>query len=278
MPHLIQFTMRFRSFARDVVGLGAVEALARRDPDRWYPIRDVFLTREIRRQTRSSIRKPMLDVASAIGSGLAYCYGAGVVGDVAEFGLQTGRSSVSLIAGVSTLNREYRNSHPHGTKRMHFFDSFGGLPAPTSGVDLDSPHVVAGIWSEGGLRGLSQRGFERLILRHASNSSGMVSIHSGWFAKTVPPVADVAKFSFIHIDSDLYESAIDALEPLFASGSISPGALLLFDDWNCNHANPDYGERRAFSELCSRFSISTSVWRSYGPFSQGMIIHNYSRT
>jgi hypothetical protein len=46
---------------------------------------------------------------------------------------------------------------------------------------------------------------------------------------------------------------MDALVPPFGRGMISEGAVILFDDWNCNRANPAFGERRAWREYPGGF-------------------------
>lgn len=97
-----------------------------------------------------------------------------------------------------------------------------------------------------------------------------------WFKDTVPTLDRSQKFSLIHIDGDLYESAIDVLDTLFQREQISNGAMILFDDWNCNSAEPTLGERRAFTEICEKYDIHFSDAGSYGVACHKFIIHQYT--
>ena len=106
-------------------------------------------------------------------------------------------------------------------------------------------------------------------------SSIKINVIEGWFKDSVPLLEKNIKFSLVHVDGDLYESAIDCLEPLFSGKKISEGAIILFDDWNCNRASPKFGERKAFDELCLKYKIKYSVWSDYAHYSKGFIIHSY---
>jgi hypothetical protein len=70
----------------------------------------------------------------------------------------------------------------------------------------------------------------------------------GWYEDTLVP--QTRTDSVCVVDCDLYESArrvLEFVEPLLVDGSI-----LLFDDWNAYHRDPNKGERRAFAELLER--------------------------
>jgi hypothetical protein len=79
-----------------------------------------------------------------------------------------------------------------------------------------------------------------------------------------------------HVDCDLYASTIDALAPLFARGQVSEGAVILFDDWNCNRASPQYGQRKAWDVLVARHRIRYSDEGRYGMASRRFIVHAYA--
>ena len=63
---------------------------------------------------------------------------------------------------------------------------------------------------------------------------------------------------------------------MFEKNMISPGALILFDDWNCNAASPEFGERRAWAELVDRFGINFSVAGDYGFGGHKVFVHSYT--
>ena len=58
-----------------------------------------------------------------------------------------------------------------------------------------------------------------------------VSVQRGWFKDTVPAFRDShgSPLAFLHIDSDLYSSAMDVLTGL--NSLIVPGTILLFDEF-----------------------------------------------
>lgn len=51
----------------------------------------------------------------------------------------------------------------------------------------------------------------------------------------------------VYIDCDLYKSTVPVLD--FVRGFLQVGTVIVFDDWNCYHARPDHGERRAWAEF-----------------------------
>ena len=61
------------------------------------------------------------------------------------------------------------------------------------------------------------------------------------------------KAAVIHIDSDIYQSAIDALR--LSKSLIQQGTVVLFDDYNCFSASNDKGERKALKEFSEETGI-----------------------
>jgi len=206
-----------------------------------------------------------------IAQSVAYVYGMGVAGDVAEFGTMSGRSGAAIAAAMAYLNVQYTDD-PRGRKRAAFFDSFVGLPEPRFDIDKDSPHVTSRVWGQGACKGFSEDEFRKLITKYMPPDD--FDVFAGWFRDTVPTVTD-RKFAMLHVDGDLYESAIDVLDPLFHAQAISPGAIVLFDDWSCNNADPMRGERRAWGEVCQRYRVQASSLGAYGVASHRFIVHAY---
>ena len=54
-------------------------------------------------------------------------------------------------------------------------------------------------------------------------------IYKGWFPATAGPVED-RRFSLVHLDVDLYQSTLDALD--FFYGRLVRGAVLISHDYN----------------------------------------------
>lgn len=210
----------------------------------------------------------------ALVNSVSYVFDMAVEGDIAEFGTMTGKSAVILATATSRNNSKYHNTIL-GTKKTFFFDSFEGLPEARYETDKNSHHVSTGIWGKGTCLGLSESQFEEIVSRYINRD--FFHIYKGWFKDTVPTIGLEQKFSLIHIDGDLYESAIDVLDNLFEKGQVSEGAIILFDDWNCNRASPILGERKAFSEVSQKYNICFSDAGSYGFGGHKFIIHSYKK-
>lgn len=56
---------------------------------------------------------------------------------------------------------------------------------------------------------------------------------------------------------------------------MAKGALLYFDDWDCNASRQDLGERKAWLEAVEKYKIKYSATHSYGAFGHAVIVHEY---
>jgi len=201
--------------------------------------------------------------------GVEYVYSAEVEGDIAEFGTMSGETAVTIAVAMRECDRLLLRR----PKRLYLFDSFEGLPAIASMADRESIHVKSGVWTAGGCKMLAK---DELIGRLCRKiSPERLVVYDGWYKDTVLTLPSGTRFAMLHVDCDLYQSTMDALEPLFSKGHLAEGALILFDDWYCNRASPSYGEQRAWSELVGRFSIAFSDVGSYGWGGRKFIVHAY---
>jgi O-methyltransferase len=123
-----------------------------------------------------------------------------VSGDIAEVGVAYG-ASAKVIA-------DYASSRP-----LHLFDTFDGLPAPTS---ADSPKFVTGQFQSNLESVRSYVGGEQ------------VYFYQGLFPATAEPVKNKV-FAFVHLDVDLYESTLACLQ--FFYPRLSPGGILISHDY-----------------------------------------------
>jgi O-methyltransferase len=123
-----------------------------------------------------------------------------VPGDLAEVGVASG-ASAKLIA-----------NHADG-RALHLFDTFEGLPDTGP---LDSAKFTAGQF--------------RYSLENVRNYVGSSNIHyhRGLFPATAEPVKD-RRFSFVHLDVDLYSSTLAGLN--FFYPRLSPGGILISHDY-----------------------------------------------
>lgn len=203
-----------------------------------------------------------------------YTYEAEVEGDVVEFGVATGSTAVAIASGMAACHH-YSLRGSVKAKRLHLFDSFKGLPEEE--VDTAAPHVQSGAWRKGKCNaGYSAEKILALVTDRVVTGldASSVQIYEGWFAQTVEGFCE--KVAMVHVDCDLYSSTVDCLGPLFARGQIRGGCVLMFDDWNCNRADPEHGERRAWRYLAMRHGIAYSDEGGYGLFGRKMIVHGYT--
>lgn len=138
-----------------------------------------------------------------------------IEGDIAEVGVYKG-GSAKLI---SEANQE---------KELHLFDTFNGLPGPCQHDDNNH-------FKENDYIGTLNEVEE--LLKDYSN----INFYKGIFPQTSKPVKN-KKFSFIHLDVDLYESTKDSLE--FFYPRMSKGAILISHDYT---SAP--GVKKAFDEF-----------------------------
>ena len=82
----------------------------------------------------------------------------------------------------------------------------------------------------------------------------------------------IGDISIVHIDSDIYEAAILALE--FVTPNLLDGALLLFDEFHAFGASNQKGERRALLEwLENHTNISVEPYITYTAKSKSFLVH-----
>jgi O-methyltransferase len=196
----------------------------------------------------------------------------GVAGDIMEFGVLGGWSArifCETMRDVFNLNN------------IRLFDSFEGLPEYESEIDRLS-YEIAGrnIWSDKMkfpdefLRQFGQPHHLHIKEKLAEIvRSERIFVHKGFYSETLkaPPRA---KASIVHFDCDLYQSTVEVFNGLNNGSCLQDGTVLLFDDWNCNRANPNFGQRRALQEFlsCQR-NFTATPWYTYGFNGAAYILH-----
>jgi hypothetical protein len=198
--------------------------------------------------------------------GVEYIYGCLVDGDVAEFGTASGGSASIIAKAMKRMDKT-------GQKNFYLFDSFKGLPKSDLEADKNSPMVKSGDWAEGVFSWLNAEELKKKISKYLPVEK--IKIYEGWFSDTLRQLPTETKFAMIHIDSDLYSSAIDILDYIFNHGIVQDGTIIFFDDYNGNHASPHYGERKAWNEVVAKYSVEYSDAGDYGSGSKKFIIHSY---
>jgi len=119
-------------------------------------------------------------------------------------------------------------------RTFYGFDNFRGLPEQWSGARF------------------SRSNFDRHGQKPKVEAN--VTLIEGWFAESLPRF--LAKISdpigFVHIDSDLYSSAMTVLE--HCAARLAPNAVLVFDEF-FNYKGYELHEYRAFFEFVERFDV-----------------------
>jgi len=194
-----------------------------------------------------------------------------VEGDIVEFGTAWGRSATILAAAMAEYTKRYekhQRSHKLAERRLILFDSFEGLPEINNEIDLQSPRVASGFWCHSAGRALSEPELRRLCARYLPGER--IDTRAGWFKDTLSSIPPGMKLGLVHFDCDLYESTRDVLSHLFEHEHFPDGCAVFFDDWNCNRARNDLGQRRAWQEAMSRFKED---WGAYDIGGHKFILH-----
>lgn len=124
------------------------------------------------------------------------------------------------------------------------FDSFEGLPEME---DFDR----SSIFTPGNLS-TSDQEFVRRVTQHGMPRDRLRVVKGFYDDSLTDTLRDdllPAKAAVVYIDCDLYKSTVPVLK--FIRPFLQKGTVIVFDDWNCYHARPDSGERRAWAEFTS---------------------------
>ena len=174
----------------------------------------------------------------------------GVPGDIVETGVWRGGASI-FMKGVLTA---------YGEKRDQWLcDSFEGLPPPDAehfpqdeGIRLDQESWYLAV-SEVEVH----RNFDRYNL-----FDEQVHFVKGWFKDTLHTVP-TEQIALLRLDGDLYESTIQALEPLYPK--LVRGGFCIIDDYGnieaCKQAVHDYRAANRITDPIINIDGSGAFWR-----------------
>lgn len=163
--------------------------------------------------------------------------GAGVPGDVVEFGCYVGTTSVHLAKRLQGTGR-----------KLHLYDSFEGLPPKTT-EDM-SPAGEQFVTGE--LLATKKQLIKNLTQAHVP----MPVITKGWFSELTAEDAP-QEIAFAFLDGDYYHSIKDPLKLIWSR--LSPGAIVVVDDY-ANEALP--GAAKAVDEWLQTHTASRMVEHS----------------
>jgi hypothetical protein len=196
----------------------------------------------------------------------------GIPGDIYEFGVLGGWTARHFAEVLRDMG------HP---AHLWLFDSFEGLPRIKTEIDKNSYDVLRGIWRAemklpdaliaeigGSIDGHIRERLSEII------GSDRLHIRKGYFSEALRTPLE-SKAAIVHLDCDLHQSTTEVLSALTRHEVIQDGTILMFDDWNCNRANPNFGQRRAFREWLEAWkdAWSASHYMNYGFNSAAFILH-----
>lgn len=161
----------------------------------------------------------------------------GIAGDIVETGVYKGSTSAIIMQVLMKFDK--------CSRRFWAFDSFEGLPAPTT---WDGAY---GITMKRGELSASQSEFVSNLKSWSAWDESIIRITKGFFNATLPQ-SPVSRISFLRLDGDLYQSTLDALEALYER--VVPGGYVYIDDYGSFE-----GCRNAVNYFREKYKISESL-------------------
>ncbi|HEX7739214.1 MAG TPA: TylF/MycF/NovP-related O-methyltransferase [Marmoricola sp.] len=192
-----------------------------------------------------------LDRMDNIQEAIAAIEADGVPGDLIETGVWRGGATIFMRANLKAWGDTER--------KVWVADSFQGLPEPDAeryAADAGDTHYKWGGLAVGVK--IVQHNFERYGLL-----DDQVEFLVGWFKDTLP-TAPIEQLSLMRLDGDMYESTIQALEPLYPK--LSPGGFCIIDDFGSHvsqaqQAVHDYREAHGITEEIIDIDGTGAYWR-----------------
>ena len=168
-----------------------------------------------------------------------------IPGDFAEAGCWKGHSSYFISSLIAKHNKDIK---------FHIFDSFEGL---SEAKEKDE-----------NLNKLKERQINQIRTQFISNEHfvknevlkdfNFVEIYKGWIPEKFNLVQNL-KFSFVHIDVDLYEPTFQSLEFFFPR--LQDGGIIVCDDYNSFEFD---GAKKAWDDFFSKKKYNIKFCSFFG--------------
>jgi O-methyltransferase len=181
----------------------------------------------------------------------------GLLGDVVECGVWNG-GCVGLMALANA-------AEPGPKRKFHLFDSFQGLPQPSSDdmdviddfkdrhPELDLRNKSNCLTPIGACVGNSQPSVEHFLVKQLGISKEDLVFHVGWFQDTVPFASQaISNIALLRLDGDWYDSTKACLEGLY--GKVVQNGYVIIDDYGTFS-----GCRKAVNEFFEKNGIHAEV-------------------
>jgi O-methyltransferase len=226
--------------------------------------------------TYSDLERANAIYGEAFRKAFEYIYGCRMPGAVVEFGTYMGFTARILASLIREFGDDQECYPGHPRQNFYLYDSFAGFPDSTDPIDVESYELkVSGQWL-GGSESVPP-GTELRILDHLSTilPRERINLVKGFFADTIARTPLPEKVALLHLDCDLYVSSRTVLESLLAGGNLQDGCVICCDDYNCNRASPQQGQRRALRDVLghrgSPFQLGDFF--SYGWHGRAFFLH-----
>jgi O-methyltransferase len=147
---------------------------------------------------------------------------------------------------------------------FYAFDSFMGLPKTDATED--------GVFESGEFK-TSIEDFRNKLKKKTGVYLDSANIIPGFFCDSLTTDLQLRmpKVGVVHIDVDLYSSAIEVLN--FIKPLLVVGTVLIFDDYYCFPPDGSKGEMKALLEFCEdNPKIKVKEWKSYSTFGQSFFV------
>lgn len=168
-----------------------------------------------------------------------------IPGDFAEVGCWKGHSSYFISSLISKNNKDIK---------FHIFDSFEGL-SESKAKDENLNKLKESQISQIRTQFTSS---EHFVKNEVLKDFNFVEIYKGWIPEKFNLVENI-KFSFVHIDVDLYEPTLQSLEFFFPR--LQDGGIIVCDDYNSFEFD---GAKKAWDSFFSKKNITLNFAPSVG--------------
>jgi len=141
-----------------------------------------------------------------------------------------------------------------GTRKVHGFDSFEGLPDPT---EEDGKSAI-------GWKGALKIHHSDAVDNLRKMGAARVSLHQGFFKDSLPLVKDqLGRISILRLDGDWYSSTMTILNELY--DQVSPGGFIIVDDYGhwegCKKATDEFRKMRSIETRLQQTDYTEYWWR-----------------
>lgn len=172
-----------------------------------------------------------------------------VEGDVIETGIWRGGATIFMRGILSAYGIKDRN--------VWAADSFQGVPPPSHPQDANFD-ISARVYP---FLTVTQNEVAELFARYGLLED-QVKFLAGWFKDTLAN-APIKSLAVLRLDGDLYESTMDALNPLYRK--VARGGFVIVDDYYscppCKRAVDDFRTANGISDDLMQIDSQSVFWR-----------------